>query len=246
MQDDRRRALEYHNLGYDVHAFRKHISTLLDERERDYLRSLQTGFLDADAHPSAPYVPKLLYNDKSASQNVLSSLEVEFQRCERFDISVAFVTKGGVTVLLNTLLDLEKRAIPGRILVSTYLRFNDPDALAKLRGFSNIELRVYEGPLHSKGYLFDSGGIRTLVIGSSNLTQTALLVNSEWNLMIKGYENGAICEATRKEFDRLWDSQSTKRLTDEWLKKYRADWMRPVQRGAYHTHVHEEDAYEES
>ena len=233
MASNTRREQEYRDLGYDVEAFDRHIGAVSDERERDYLRSLEAGFMDAGAHPSAPYVPKLLRNDKSASENVLSALEVEFQRCERFDISVAFVTKDGVTVLMSTLLDLERRCVPGRVLVSTYLGFNDPDALGRLGAFTNIELRVFEGSLHSKGYLFDARGLCTLVIGSSNLTQGALLANSEWNLLVKTYEHGAICDATRREFERLWGSTQTRRVTEEWLASYRASWKRPASQRSY-------------
>lgn len=227
------REQELHELGYNAHAFDQHIDAVSSEREQDYLRSLQTGFIDGEAHPSAPYAPRLLHNDKAASENVLSALESEFQKCDRFDISVAFVTKDGVTVLMKSLLDLERRNVPGRVLVSTYLGFNDPDALDKLRGFSNIELRVYEGSLHSKGYLFSSDGMRTLVIGSSNLTQGALLANSEWNLLVKTYEHGAIWDATQHEFERLWDSNKTKPLNDEWLDAYRENWERPDSRLTY-------------
>lgn len=233
MPNSQSRRRELRRLGYSVRAFDQHVESVADEREQDYLRSLQTGFLDKGAYPSAPYTPKLLYNDKEASENVLSSLEVEFQRCEQFDISVAFVTKDGVTVLMNTLLDLEQRAVSGRVLVSTYLGFNDPDALARLRQFTNIELRIFEGSLHSKGYLFSSDGMCTLVIGSSNLTQGALLANSEWNLLLKTYEYGPICAETRQEFERLWTSSHTKPVTDDWLETYRANWRRPVSRRSY-------------
>ena len=224
-------------LGYNKKAFEDHIDSVSDEREQDYLRSLQTGFVDRSAHPFAPYVPRLLFNDQASSENVLSTLQSEFQKCERFDISVAFVTNGGLTVLMKTLLDLEKRGIPGRVLVSTYLGFNDPDALDKLRGFNNIELRVYEGALHSKGYMFEQKGMCSLVIGSSNLTQGALLANSEWNLLIKSYRQSAICEETRKEFNRLWNSEDTKLVTADWIQQYRDGWKRPFVEVSYRTEV---------
>lgn len=233
MPNSQSRRRELRRLGYSVRAFDQHIESVSDDREQDYLRSLQTGFLDRGAYPAAPYAPKLLFNDKSASENVLSSLEVEFQRCDQFDISVAFVTKDGVTVLLNTLLELERREVPGRVLVSTYLGFNDPDALARLKGFSNIELRIFEGSLHSKGYLFSADGMCTLVIGSSNLTQSALLANAEWNLLLKTYEYGAICDATRREFERLWNSSHTRSVTADWLASYRENWQRPASRRSY-------------
>ena len=228
MDNDQRRRQNLETLSYNVHAFNQHISAASGRIEQDYLRSLRTGFMDRRAHPSAPYVPKLLYNDKEASENVLSTLESELRKCERFDMSVAFVTDSGVTVLMNTLLDLERRKIPGRVLVSTYLGFNDPDALARLCKFTNLEVRVYEGPLHAKGYLFDSQGMCTLIVGSSNLTQGALLENNEWNLLVRSYEQGSICDATRHEFQRLWDSENTKLVTGDWLAAYRANWRRPA------------------
>lgn len=228
MDNDQLRRQRLESLGYNVGAFRRHIDSVSNQVEQDYLRSLQTGFLDRSAHSSAPYVPRLVYNDKQASENVLSSLETELLRCEHFDISVAFVTDSGVTVLMKTLLNLEQRKVPGRLLVSTYLGFNDPDALARLRRFTNIELRVFEGPLHAKGYLFDAQGMCTLIVGSSNLTQGALLTNSEWNLLVRSYEQGAICEAARQEFRRLWNSESTKPVTDDWLSAYKNAWHRPA------------------
>lgn len=229
-QHDQRRKLELETLTYDTVAFKRHIETTSSERERGYLRSLQTGFMDRNAYPSAPYVPKLLFNDYTSSENVLTTLEQEFQRCESFDIAVAFVTDSGVTVLLKTLLDLERRKIHGRVLVSTYLGFNDPDALVRLSKFENIELKAFEGSLHTKGYLFDSTGMRTVVIGSSNLTQEALLANSEWNLLIRSYDQGSICDATRHAFSTLWESPNAKLVTDEWLAAYRAHWKRPSYR----------------
>ena len=235
MAVDQSRKRDIRRLGYSIQAFDRHVASVSDEREQEYLRSLQTGFMDGEAYPSAPYAPKLLFNDKAVSENVLSALEVEFQHCEEFDISVAFVTKDGVTVLMNTLLELERRGVPGRVLVSTYLGFNDPDALARLRTFANIELRIFEGSLHSKGYLFGSDGMCTLVVGSSNLTQGALLANSEWNLLLKTYEHGAICAAAKREFERLWGSPSTKVVTDMWLAGYRESWHRPASRSSYRT-----------
>jgi HKD family nuclease len=61
----------------------------------------------------------------------------------------------------------------------------------------DVELRVFEGPLHSKGYLFGAADLCTIVVGSSNLTQGALLANSEWNLLIRTLERGAIWDQTQ-------------------------------------------------
>ena len=65
-------------------------------------------------------------------KKVISSIEEELLRCEKFQISVAFITMGGITPLLQTLKELERKGIPGEILTTNYLDFSEPRALAKL------------------------------------------------------------------------------------------------------------------
>ena len=52
--------------------------------------------------------------------------------CDGFQISVAFITMNGITPLLQTLKELEKRNIKGEILTTNYLNFSEPKALKKL------------------------------------------------------------------------------------------------------------------
>ena len=80
----------------------------------------------------------------SNGQKVFSTIEDELLHCDRFAISVAFITRGGVTPLLQTLQELERRGVPGRILTTDYLCFSDPVALTTLAGLTNIELRMYQ------------------------------------------------------------------------------------------------------
>ena len=75
---------------------------------------------------------------------MLSSIEDELLRCDEFQISVAFITMSGVTPLLQTLQELEKKHIPGRILTTNYLNFSEPKALEKLNSLSNITLKMYD------------------------------------------------------------------------------------------------------
>ena len=56
---------------------------------------------------------------------------------------MAFITKSGITPLLQTLKDLEQRNILGKILTTNYFMFSEPEALEKLAGLKNIELRMY-------------------------------------------------------------------------------------------------------
>lgn len=186
-----------------------------------YYDSLVTGFIDKDSHPEAPFIPRLVVNEPEESRDVLSVITKEMADCDSFTFSIAFVAESGITALIESLLRLQDKHIPGRILTSTYLSFNNPDALEKLSQFSNIELRVYEGPLHTKGYFFRKQSVHTLIIGSSNLTQSALLTNQEWNLLVHSYEKGSVCQSTLDEFERLWSAPETRAFSSAWLAEYR-------------------------
>ena len=152
------------------------------------LQSFSTGFIDRSIHSKKEYLPELITNDKSIGTKVLTTILKELRELkdgDEFWFSVAFVTTSGVATLIDTLIDLEKRKIKGKILVSQYLNFTQPEALRRLFQFKNIELKIVtEGDFHSKGYLFKKSNFYNLIIGSSNLTATALCSNKEWNLKI--------------------------------------------------------------
>ena len=164
------------------------------------------------------FKPEFIFNDHRSGQKVLSFIERELQRCDSFDISVAFITKGGITPLLQVLKEIDARGVPGRILTTDYLTFSEPEALEMLSSYKSIELRMYqvgEGPgFHTKGYIFQKNGLYQILIGSSNLTQSAITVNQEWNTKIVSTEQGEFAQQVRKEFDVLWESDHTKEYAD--------------------------------
>ena len=66
------------------------------------------------------------------------------------------------------------------------MTFSDPKALRMLANFKNIELKMYvtanakEG-FHTKGYIFKKEEMYRIIVGSSNMTLSALTTNREWN-----------------------------------------------------------------
>ena len=95
-------------------------------------RGFQTAFVDHNINSNVAFRPEFLSNDRFRGKKVIVSLERELLNCEEFQISVAFITKSGITPLLQTLKELEKLGIPGRILTTDYLLFSEPDALDRL------------------------------------------------------------------------------------------------------------------
>ncbi|GAB2466615.1 helicase [Hymenobacter qilianensis] len=166
------------------------------------LASLTRGFLDHTTPAQDKYLPQLLVNDRARGKTVLSAVLRHLGECEEFWFTVAFATKQGVITLLSTLQELERRGIPGRVLVSQYLDFTQPEALQALLQLSNITLKIATtGNFHAKGYLFRKGvGAYDLLIGSSNLTAGALKTNKEWNLQVSANGHGELMHHTLAEF----------------------------------------------
>lgn len=186
----------------------------------DFENSLKTGFIDAAIESDVRMRPRFLSNDRKSATNLLAVIKSQLRECQSFDFSVAFVAESGLQTLIEALNELRDRGIQGRFLTSTYLNFNSPDALRKLLEYPNIETRVYQGSMHAKGYFFNNDDLSTVIIGSSNLTQTALTCNKEWNVLFRSYDSGEMLASARRELDALWNSSETVKLTDEWIERY--------------------------
>lgn len=185
----------------------------------EVIKSIYTGFVDGEAISLEKYRPKLIVNNHLKGEKVLSSIISELKNCDEFFISVAFVTQSGITTILNTLQELEKRNIKGKIVTSQYLNFTEPKALKKLLDFKNIELRIVsDGNLHSKGYMFKKDDTYSLIVGSSNLTQHALSYNKEWNMKISSMEQGSLIQETLVEFEETFKNANVVNL--QWINEY--------------------------
>lgn len=171
-----------------------------------------TAYIDGANASNLAYKPSFVSNNPEEGKKVLSTIEDELLRCDRFQISVAFITMSGITPLLQTLKELEDRNIPGEILTTNYLNFSEPKALKKLNELKNITIRMYdveraEVGFHTKGYIFKSEEIYRIIIGSSNITSAALTQNKEWNTKIVSTEQGEIAQEIVQEFNDFWNSK---------------------------------------
>lgn len=190
--------------------------------------SVKAGFIDMSHASKREYLPQLVLNDKVNGTKVLTTIYRELKNCDEFYFSVAFLTKSGVAVLMNILEELEQKKIKGKILVSQYQNFTQPEALRALLKFKNIELRiVVKGNFHAKGYLFKKGIIYDLLIGSSNLTANALCSNKEWNLKVSSMDNGKLIADVISEFNKEFNSAQI--VNDEFIYEYEKIYIAKVQ-----------------
>lgn len=184
---------------------------MTQEKVLELRAGFETAFIDGTYASNLAYKPQFVSNNHKEGKKVLSSIEDELLNCDQFQISVAFITMSGITPLLQTLKELEKKGIKGEILTTNYLNFSEPRALEKLNSLSNITLKMYdveaadEG-FHTKGYIFKNEEIYRIIIGSSNITSAALTSNREWNTKVVSTEQGEVAQNIVAEFKELWNS----------------------------------------
>ena len=159
--------------------------------------------------------PELVWNNPREGIKVFNTLEKELAKARAFAFSVAFIAESGLQLLKPILKELEERNIPGYILTTDYLLFSEPKALNFLESFSNIELRLYcvepgqPDGLHTKGYILFQDDRCCILTGSSNLTQSALTINKEWNTRVYGQKQEEYTQQVLGQLKQLWtDVQS--------------------------------------
>lgn len=191
---------------------------------QDYLaqelqQSLASALIDDKINSLPDLQPQIIYNDYNSGSNLLVELLQELQTCKQFYFAIAFITQSGLICLKECLKCLQEKNITGDILTTDYLYFNQPKALQELQQYPNLNIRIYtKENFHIKGYIFEQNDYYTLIVGSNNLTQTALKANKEWSLKINSLANGALIHNTLSQFQQMW--QEAMPLTDIWLKQY--------------------------
>ena len=198
---------------------------MTEDRLLELRSGFETAYIDGTVASNLAYKPQFISNNYKQGKKVLSSIEDELLVCDGFQISVAFITMGGITPLLQSLKALEKKGVKGEILTTNYLNFSEPRALEKLNKLSNITLKMYDVEVsgdgfHTKGYIFRKDEIYRIIIGSSNMTKTALTSNREWNTRVVSTEMGEIAQSVLEEFNELWNSEYELEY-DEFYEQYK-------------------------
>ncbi|WP_208422457.1 DUF3427 domain-containing protein [Latilactobacillus fragifolii] len=196
----------------------------MTDLQTELQNSALAGLVDKERYISQDeYLPKLLFN--TAEDHVKTHLDEELMTCQHFTFAVAFITEAVLTMLKPKLADLALKGVTGRILTSNYLGFNKPKVFKELLKIPNLEVRILKqsDSFHAKGYIFDKGDYQSMIIGSSNLTETALIRNYEWNLRITSYENAALTAQVINEVQQQW--QRAEVLTPDWIANYEADYQ---------------------
>ena len=147
----------------------------------------------------------------------LDKIRDNLRHCTAFHFSVSFIKKAGLVLLIKDIEAAVARGCHGRIITSTYQNFTDIESLKSFFSlaakYPNFECHLDHQSFHdegystlgyhSKGYLFEYGEKREVVVGSSNITRYALLKNIEWDVAIPDEE---LYAQAMEEFETRWSA----------------------------------------
>lgn len=158
----------------------------------------------------------------------LDKIIANLNSCKSFAFSVSFIKKAGLVLLLEPLKEALKRGAKGKLITSTYQNFTDIDSLNMFLELQNQYPNSFECHLdhesfgdvgfHTKGYLFEMEGYHEIIVGSSNITRFALLLNKEWDVSVYTDPEEEFYKKVSQEFDYLWSK--TDRLNRELIRNY--------------------------
>lgn len=163
--------------------------------------------------------------DGGTDDPLLPHFLAHLDRATGADLCVAFVRTSGLDLVLEHLRDLLDRGGRIRLLTGDYLDITEPEALLRLTDLAGkLELRIFETlqvAFHPKGYLFHfPDGTATALIGSSNLSGSALQQGIEWNHRVVTSADPKAIAQVQQSFDQLFNHPSTRPVTEEWIRGY--------------------------
>ena len=168
-------------------------------------------------------INELIINEKAKFRNFFIYLKQELLNCKKLYFIVSFIKYSGIQLLISTLDELEKQGIQGKIITSVYLNITDSKALRKLLSYKNIKVKIYNNSsesFHTKAYLFEKEKYHSVIIGSSNISQSALYSAEEWNVKLTDSSFFNIYEKSLNQFEKLWHSNEAIELTEDFVDEY--------------------------
>lgn len=158
---------------------------------------------------------------------LLHHLLPHIQQAHSIDVAVAFILDSGVRLLHPYLQELLDRGGRLRVIAGDYLDVTDPSSLRRLLDLDgDVHRWIFEAnPLsfHPKAWIFhfaQGGGIA--IVGSSNLSETALRSGIEWNYRLYDATKANGWQDVLDGYEELLKKSEVKELTNDWIDGYEA------------------------
>jgi superfamily II DNA or RNA helicase len=168
----------------------------------------ETG-ASARQRPGIPLTLSALLVNAHRDLQIGTQVALEILSADRIDLLCAFVRWAGIRLIRT---ELEQFLLAGhqmRVIASVYTGSTEKRAIDDLVGLGakvKISYDTAQTRLHAKAWLFERASrFDTAYVGSSNLTQSALVDGLEWNVRLTSTDNREIVEHIRRTFDQYWN-----------------------------------------
>ncbi|UVJ41528.1 DUF3427 domain-containing protein [Arthrobacter sp. CJ23] len=163
--------------------------------------------------PATPLSDSALLTNSKDEPNLAAELRTEIESANTVDLLCAFVRWTGLRLLQPALEQLQERGVKFRVLTTTYMGATERRAIDELVHRYGAEVKInYETQatrLHAKAWLFRrNSGFDTAYVGSSNLSQAALLDGLEWNVRLSAVGTPALLKKFEVTFDSYWEQKA--------------------------------------
>lgn len=136
--------------------------------------------------------------------------------------------KSGVDLLEKSLLKAAERNADIKICTGDYLYITQPEAIEKLAAIHpSIEVRMWKSngvSFHPKAYLFEDEKNGTSIIGSSNLSRSALTKGYEWNVEVDEESDGDLFLTAAQTFLDVFHHEQTIALNKVTAELYKSEY----------------------
>lgn len=154
----------------------------------------------------------LLTNGKD-DPNLAAEIRAEIESADSVDLLCAFIRWTGIRLLEPALEALKARGGNLRVITTTYMGATERRAIDELVNRYGAEVKIsYETQstrLHAKAWLFHrNSGFSTAYVGSSNLSQAAMLDGLEWNVRLSNIGTPALLQKFAITFDSYWEQRA--------------------------------------
>ncbi|WP_134702982.1 DEAD/DEAH box helicase family protein [Ammoniphilus sp. YIM 78166] len=166
---------------------------------------------------------------KLITENLLEDLVQAMEQASSIYFITSFVMESGVRLLEGRLKQAILRGAEVKILAGDYLFVTQPEGLRRLIDIDDsIEVRLWRSKgisFHPKAYLMHAeNGEGLLIVGSSNLSRSALSYGVEWNLAMQAGAEPVTFDAALDQFMKAYLADQTIPVNRETLFHYEKEY----------------------
>lgn len=156
-------------------------------------------------------------------RKLIDTLNACLQKCYECKIAVAFVRSSGVNPIIENIEQIIERGQKVKLLTSNQMGITEPEAVESLLGIG-VEVKMFlnaKRTFHPKAYIFKGAEKSEYILGSSNLSRSALIDGVEWNLYSDSQDpHSSLIE---DEFDRIWNSDEAQSINKNNIDTFFSD-----------------------